>query len=259
MSAAAKSERLLNLLIMLLVQRHYIAKDRIRSILYPDSTLDAFEKMFERDKDELRSLGVPVEVATIDPFFEDDVGMSAAEELFEELLEMAANCFDAFRQQPPAVGVDPLNDLLECPFGPREILELRRQRFVALFELAQFFEGGQIHAADRGDLAAEIGNFLVHLVALVQLVGRGMMLEVGQFDAVIFAQTSGQRIALEADLASRQSFGVQIVFELSQGCANVLGIVEQRGSLGTQFLAAADCLAGGTNLFFFAEVEQGEL
>ena len=35
---AGKSERLLNLLIMLLVQRHYVAKERIREILYPDST-----------------------------------------------------------------------------------------------------------------------------------------------------------------------------------------------------------------------------
>ena len=35
---AGKSERLLNLLIMLLVQRHYVAKDRIREILYPDSS-----------------------------------------------------------------------------------------------------------------------------------------------------------------------------------------------------------------------------
>ena len=59
--AAGKSERLLNLLIMLLVQRHYVSKERIREILYPDSSHDAFEKMFERDKDELRSLGVPIE------------------------------------------------------------------------------------------------------------------------------------------------------------------------------------------------------
>ena len=44
---AGKSERLLNLLIMLLVQRRYVGKDRIREILYPDSTVDAFEKMFE--------------------------------------------------------------------------------------------------------------------------------------------------------------------------------------------------------------------
>ncbi|HWJ83550.1 MAG TPA: WYL domain-containing protein [Nocardioides sp.] len=71
---APKSERLLNLLIMLLVQRHPIGKDRIRELLYADSRPDAFEKMFERDKDELRSLGVPVEVAAIDPLFDDEVG-----------------------------------------------------------------------------------------------------------------------------------------------------------------------------------------
>jgi proteasome accessory factor B len=74
MTAAAKSERLLNLLIMLLVQRHYIAKERIRSILYPDSTPDGFEKMFERDKEELRSLGVPIEVGQMDAYFEDEPG-----------------------------------------------------------------------------------------------------------------------------------------------------------------------------------------
>jgi proteasome accessory factor B len=71
---APKSERLLNLLIMLLVQRRPIAKDRIRELLYADSRPDAFEKMFERDKEELRSLGVPVEVEQIDPFFDDEVG-----------------------------------------------------------------------------------------------------------------------------------------------------------------------------------------
>ena len=69
-----KSERLLNLLIMLLVQRNYVSKDRIRSILYPDSSHEAFEKMFERDKEELRSLGVPIEVGNIDPFFGDEPG-----------------------------------------------------------------------------------------------------------------------------------------------------------------------------------------
>ncbi|MFC7503718.1 WYL domain-containing protein, partial [Nocardioides sp. GCM10030258] len=79
---APKSERLLNLLIMLLVQRRPIAKERIRELLYPDSRPDAFEKMFERDKDELRSLGVPVEVASIDPLFEDEVGYRIPPEAF---------------------------------------------------------------------------------------------------------------------------------------------------------------------------------
>nr|WP_216653837.1 WYL domain-containing protein [Nocardioides sp. zg-DK7169] len=59
---------------MLLVQRRPVPKQRIRSILYPDSTLEAFEKMFERDKEELRSLGVPVEVDQIDPLFDDEPG-----------------------------------------------------------------------------------------------------------------------------------------------------------------------------------------
>jgi proteasome accessory factor B len=72
--ASDKSERLLNLLIMLLVQRHYVSKDRIRSILYPDSGQEAFEKMFERDKEDLRSIGVPIEVGSIDPLFEDEPG-----------------------------------------------------------------------------------------------------------------------------------------------------------------------------------------
>ncbi len=69
-----KSERLLNLLIMLLVQRHFVPKERIRSILYPDASHDAFEKMFERDKEELRSLGVPVEVGNMDAYFDDEPG-----------------------------------------------------------------------------------------------------------------------------------------------------------------------------------------
>lgn len=69
-----KSERLLNLLIMLLVQRYYVGKERIREILYPGMSDDAFEKMFERDKEELRSLGVPIEVGSMDAYFDDEPG-----------------------------------------------------------------------------------------------------------------------------------------------------------------------------------------
>lgn len=69
-----KSERLLKLLIMLLVQRHYVPKERIRDVLYADSNDEAFERMFERDKEELRSLGVPLEVGQRDPLFDDEPG-----------------------------------------------------------------------------------------------------------------------------------------------------------------------------------------
>ena len=81
-ATSRKSERLLNLLIMLLVQRHYVSKERIRTILYPDSSRDAFEKMFERDKEELRSLGVPIEVGSIDPLFDDEPGYRVSPDEF---------------------------------------------------------------------------------------------------------------------------------------------------------------------------------
>ncbi|MFC6285256.1 helix-turn-helix transcriptional regulator [Nocardioides sp. GCM10027113] len=74
MASSDKTERLLNLLIMLLVQRHWVSKERIRTILYPGSGDDAFEKMFERDKDDLRSLGIPIEVGQMDAYFDDEPG-----------------------------------------------------------------------------------------------------------------------------------------------------------------------------------------
>ena len=72
--AVEKSERLLNLLIMLLMQRRYISKERVRALLYPDSGDEAFERMFERDKDDLRALGVPIEVGQLDAYFDDEPG-----------------------------------------------------------------------------------------------------------------------------------------------------------------------------------------
>jgi proteasome accessory factor B len=82
---ARKSERLLNLLITLLVARTYVPKERLREVVeqYRSSTDDAFEKMFERDKDELRSLGVPIEVGYVDRAFEDEPGYRIERAAFE--------------------------------------------------------------------------------------------------------------------------------------------------------------------------------
>jgi proteasome accessory factor B len=83
--AARKSERLLNLLITLLVSRSYVTKERIRSVVeqYRETGDDAFEKMFERDKDELRSLGIPIEVGYLDRAFEDEPGYRIERSAFE--------------------------------------------------------------------------------------------------------------------------------------------------------------------------------
>jgi proteasome accessory factor B len=83
--AARKSERLLNLLITLLVARSYVTKERIRSVVeqYRDAGEEAFEKMFERDKEELRSLGIPIEVGYLDRAFEDEPGYRVERSSFE--------------------------------------------------------------------------------------------------------------------------------------------------------------------------------
>ena len=64
MSQAQRTERLLNLLFVLMSSSRPVAKARIRQALddYATSpTDDAFERMFERDKEELRSMGIPIE------------------------------------------------------------------------------------------------------------------------------------------------------------------------------------------------------
>ncbi len=83
--AARKSERLLNLLITLLVSRSYVTKERIREVVeqYRDQGDEAFEKMFERDKEELRSLGIPIEVGYLDRAFEDEPGYRVERSAFE--------------------------------------------------------------------------------------------------------------------------------------------------------------------------------
>ena len=61
--SSAKTERLLNLVICLLSTRRPLSKAQIRSAVpqYGESTsMEAFERMFERDKDELRDLGIPL-------------------------------------------------------------------------------------------------------------------------------------------------------------------------------------------------------
>jgi proteasome accessory factor B len=82
---AKKSERLMNLTICLLVTRHFISKDRIRSAVegYRDLGDDAFDRMFDRDKEELRILGIPIEVGAIEKGFEDEVGYRIRRDRFE--------------------------------------------------------------------------------------------------------------------------------------------------------------------------------
>jgi proteasome accessory factor B len=70
-----KSERLVNLTIALLATKRYLTKSEIfRTVEGYEGAPEAMERMFERDKDDLRSLGIAIELGTFDPIFEDDAG-----------------------------------------------------------------------------------------------------------------------------------------------------------------------------------------
>jgi proteasome accessory factor B len=75
--SARKTERLFNLVICLLAARQYVSKERIRNTVvgYGDCATDeAFDRMFERDKDELREMGVPLEMGANSAIFDDELG-----------------------------------------------------------------------------------------------------------------------------------------------------------------------------------------
>ena len=70
-----KNERLVNLTIALLATKRYLTKNEIfRNIDGYEGSAEAKERMFERDKDDLRKLGIQIEVGGLDPLFDDEAG-----------------------------------------------------------------------------------------------------------------------------------------------------------------------------------------
>jgi proteasome accessory factor B len=70
-----KTERLINLTLALLASKRYLTKSEIfKSVAGYAGSAEAMERMFERDKDDLRNLGIEIEVSALDPLFDDDQG-----------------------------------------------------------------------------------------------------------------------------------------------------------------------------------------
>jgi proteasome accessory factor B len=82
--AAKKTERLLNLVICLLATRRYLTVQQIREAVpgYEAGNEEAFRRMFERDKEELRELGIPLEVGSHSSH-DDDPGYRIARRDYE--------------------------------------------------------------------------------------------------------------------------------------------------------------------------------
>src|SRR5258706_2069122 len=77
--AARRAERLVNLVICLLSTRQFISAERIRDAVPgyeaadgSPSTDEAFKRMFERDKAELRDLGIPLDTGRNSHFDSDE-------------------------------------------------------------------------------------------------------------------------------------------------------------------------------------------
>lgn len=76
-SPAAKTERLMNLVMTLLSTRRPMPKARIREVVEAyrlASSDEAFDRMFERDKDDLRELGIPLVTEDLTAAWDDEPG-----------------------------------------------------------------------------------------------------------------------------------------------------------------------------------------
>lgn len=84
LTVSRKIERLVNLTIALLATKRFLTKSEIfRSIDGYEGSVESKERMFERDKDDLRNLGIDIEVGGLDPLFEDEAGYRIRPESYQ--------------------------------------------------------------------------------------------------------------------------------------------------------------------------------
>ena len=73
--SSGKTERLINLTMALMAAQRFITKSEIfRVVAGYSGNAESMERMFERDKDDLRNLGIAIEVGGLDPLFDDEPG-----------------------------------------------------------------------------------------------------------------------------------------------------------------------------------------
>ena len=79
-----KIERLINLTIALLATKRYLTKSEIfRTVEGYEGSAETKERMFERDKDDLRTLGITIDVGSFDPIFNDEAGYCIRSENYQ--------------------------------------------------------------------------------------------------------------------------------------------------------------------------------
>ena len=83
-TVSRKIERLINLTIALLATPRYLTKSEIfRTVEGYEGSAETKERMFERDKDDLRNLGISIDVGSFDPLFNDEAGYRIKSENYQ--------------------------------------------------------------------------------------------------------------------------------------------------------------------------------
>jgi len=84
LTVSRKIERLVNLTIALLATKRFLTKAEIfRTVEGYEGTPETKERMFERDKDDLRTLGIRIDVGSFDPLFSDESGYRIRSENYQ--------------------------------------------------------------------------------------------------------------------------------------------------------------------------------
>ncbi|MGH8870183.1 MAG: helix-turn-helix transcriptional regulator [Actinomycetes bacterium] len=151
--SARKTERLLNLVICLLSTRRFLSAEQIRRAVpgYPEGD-EAFKRMFERDKEDLRELGIPLETGSNSAVFDDESGYRVQRDAYAlpeialapdeaAVLGLAARAWHQASLAAPATsallklratGVDPAEE--RTPVGIEPRVATREASFPPLWE-----------------------------------------------------------------------------------------------------------------------------
>ena len=112
-----KIERLVNLTIALLATKRFLSKSEIfRTVEGYEGSDETKERMFERDKDDLRTLGIEIEAGSFDPVFMDEAGYKINDATYQmdlgvlspkdlSLLSLAAQSWQGAALDQPAHNV----------------------------------------------------------------------------------------------------------------------------------------------------------
>src|SRR6201992_1807866 len=81
--AERRTERLLSIVVLVLPSRRYLTAEQIRAAVsgYPEEQ-ESFKRMFERDKEELRDLGIPLETGRSSAI-DDELGYRISRQDYE--------------------------------------------------------------------------------------------------------------------------------------------------------------------------------